>query len=132
MKDQSWREALPELALGAVGDDERRRLEAAVAGDPAATREIAEAQAALASWAQAAAGAAAPPPALRRRLLESLGGVGRFQPFLELLARTFDLGRAAVDDLLRRVEGTAGWIDAAMPAGVRYFHFTPGPAAGAV
>lgn len=71
----------------------------------------------------------APRPELRARLLESLGTVDRFSPFLATLGELFDLPLAAMREVLGRIDDAAGFLTA-MP-GVRYQHFTPGPARAA-
>ncbi len=132
MTDRGWGDPLADLLFNvSLGGEERSRIERVLAADPLAARETGRSEEALAAWAREAAGQLAPRSAIRRRLLETVGGIGRFHPFFDAVRRTFDLGAAAIDELLRRVDGGTGWVEGLAP-GVRYFHFAPGPAAGAV
>ena len=79
------------------------------------------------AWAEANIAAEAPPPSARARLRDALRGSGRFQPLLAALGRLTDLPADALLAVLDRIDDAAAWIDGA--PGVRYFHFTPGPAA---
>ena len=86
----------------------------------------------LAAWVDATVEAEAPPAALRARLLDSVAGPGRFGALAAALGRVADLGAEAVAALLAKVDQAAAWRDAPFAAGVRYFHFTPGPGAACV
>ncbi len=81
----------------------------------------------FAAWAEARGLAQPPPAAARARLLEAVGGVGRFRPLVGALARLTDLGADALDAVLRKIDEAGSWIEGA--PGVAYFHFTPGPGA---
>ena len=84
----------------------------------------------LAAWAEANVAPVAPPAELRARLLGGLGGTGRFRSVAEALRRFVDLGAAAVTELLRKIDDPAAW-NVGLPGmtGIRYFHFSAGPAA---
>ncbi len=84
----------------------------------------------LAAWAEANVTPVAPPAELRARVLAALEGVDRFRSVAEALRRFVDLGAEAVTGLLRKIDDPAAW-NAGLPGmtGIRYFHFSPGPAA---
>lgn len=88
-----------------------------------------EDEALLAAYADAVVVPERPPADLRARLLEELAGPQRFRLLVPALARFADVTADALDDLLHKVDDAAGWIDG-LP-NIRYFHFTPGPAAQA-
>lgn len=89
--------------------------------------ELDEAEARLlAAWAEANVAAVAPPAGLRARILGDLDGIARFKSVAEALRRFVDLGAEAVEGLLRKIDDAAAWGEG-FP-GIRYFHFTPGPA----
>jgi hypothetical protein len=81
------------------------------------------------AWVEASALEETPPTRARARLLDAVAGPDRFTPLLEALRRLTDLTGDALSALLRRIDEPTGWIDGA--PGIRYFHFTPGPAAAA-
>ena len=85
----------------------------------------------LAAWANATVDPVPASAGLRRRLLATVGSPERFRTFFEVLRRTFDLDPGGLADLLRRVDASGGWQEAPFP-GVRYVHFQPGPALGAL
>jgi hypothetical protein len=118
-------EGLPEFLFDALEPEERRRFAAAVDASPALAREVAAAHELVAAWAQLRVKAETPPPALRQRLLDTVGSVERFRPFLASVARIFDLAEGAVREVLARVDAAVGW--SVFPGGARYFHFLPGP-----
>ena len=117
-----------EYVLDTLSEPERAELAAAAAAWPEAARELDLARQALTAWAQGRVDESPPSPDLRRRILETVGGIGRFGPFVPLLRRLFDLGAQTAADLLAKADGAADWIEAA--PGVRYFHFVPGAAVG--
>jgi quercetin dioxygenase-like cupin family protein len=80
----------------------------------------------LAAWAEANVAPVAPSAELRGRILGDLAGSARFRSVTEALRRFVDLGAAAVDDLLRKIDEASAWTEG-MPR-IRYFHFAPGPA----
>jgi hypothetical protein len=83
----------------------------------------------FAAWVAAHAAEEAPPAGGRARLLDAVAGIGRFAPQLDGIARLADLAGEALFALLRRIDEPDGWNDG--PPGIRYFHFSPGPAAAA-
>jgi putative transcriptional regulator len=118
-----------EYLLDLLPEGERDRAAAEIAASPERAREMALTGQALAVWAEQRVGEATPPPDLRRRLLRTVAGTERFNPFVALLRRLFDLGARATADLLAKADGAVDWMEAA--PGVRYFHFAPGAAVGA-
>jgi quercetin dioxygenase-like cupin family protein len=80
----------------------------------------------FAAWVEARATEEAPPAGARARLLDAVAGIGRFAPHLDAIARLAYLAGEALFALLRRIDEPDGWIDG--PPGIRYFHFSPGPA----
>ena len=115
---------LPEYVLGALPEPARREVAAAVAASPALAAEVDRLTEALAALA-AAAPAVVPAPAVRARLLETLGGVNRFAPFLPELGRLLDLPLDAVRAVLAGVDDAAAW-EAGLP-GTELQHFAAGP-----
>jgi putative transcriptional regulator len=81
------------------------------------------------AWVEASSVEEAPPTRARARLLDAVDGPGRFAPLLDTIRRLTDLAGEALSALLRRIDEPTGWIDGS--PGIRYFHFTPGPAAAA-
>jgi ChrR Cupin-like domain len=128
MKNAGPTDRYAEYLLDTLSEPEQAELAAEIAGSPAHARELDLARQALTAWAQGRLVESPPSPDLRRRLLETVGGIGRFGPFVPLLRRLFDLGAQTAADLLAKAEGAADWIEAA--PGVRYFHFVPGAAVG--
>lgn len=84
----------------------------------------------LAAWAEANLTPVAPPAELRARILAGLGGIERFRSVTEALRRFVDLGADAIAGLLRKIDDPTAW-STGLPgmASIRYFHFSPGPAA---
>jgi quercetin dioxygenase-like cupin family protein len=56
-----------------------------------------------------------PPPALRARLLATLSGPERFAPFVDAVARGFELNAAGVREALRKVDDVAAWQRGFLP-----------------
>jgi len=81
---------LPAYVLGELEAEQVREIEALSAGSPALRREIDQVAEALARTAEILP-RVRPPAALRARLLDTLASVDRFAPFLDDLARLFDL-----------------------------------------
>jgi len=81
------------------------------------------------AWVAARAGEEAPPARARARLLDAVAGVDRFAPLLDAVGRLTDLAGETLSALIRRIDEPGGWIDG--PPGIRYFHFSPGPAGAA-
>lgn len=125
------RDRLPELLLGLLPEDEARALAAEVAGSPELQREAAAVADTLAGPVAGSLLPIAPSPRARARLLDSLAGPERFQPFVAEIARRFDLAADTVRALLARIDDALAWEPAPMPW-VQLIHFQGGPASGAV
>lgn len=57
----------------------------------------------------------APPPALRARLLAILNGPERFAPFVDAVARGFELSAGDVRDALRKIDDASAWQRGILP-----------------
>jgi quercetin dioxygenase-like cupin family protein len=103
------------------------------AGAPLDARELATTAEAVSRWAVGVAlgGPSMRPPSVKQRLLATLQGAARFRPFFAALSGLVDLGPAALEAVLAKIDAPAdaAWKSAPF-AGVRYLDFTPGPAAG--
>jgi quercetin dioxygenase-like cupin family protein len=119
---------IPDYVLGALPPDEQRELDDLVAGSPDLQREVDRVTEALA----VAAGdvtPVAPAPALRARLLQTLGGVDRFAPFVDDLTGIFELPAATIRALLARVDEHQ-WETSLLGVELQsaeLFHFPVGP-----
>jgi anti-sigma factor ChrR (cupin superfamily) len=129
MKNPGLSDIYAGYVLDKLSETERTEVAAEIAASPELAREVALLRQALAAWAEERVGESAPSPDLRRRLLRTVGSSERFNPFVALLRRLFDLGAEATAELLGKVDGAGPWTEAA--PGVRYFHFASGPARAA-
>lgn len=116
---------LPEYVLGTLPEAERSALEAELASSPELRRELTAVREVL---GLAAAPAAAPrsSAAGRSRLLAALASGDRYSPFLQDLARHFDLSLARVRELFHKIDEAASWEAGPMP-GIQVMHFAGGP-----
>jgi putative transcriptional regulator len=127
---------IPDYLLGALSREQQRALDALIAGSPAFRREVDAAAEALAGASHALAPVPAP-PALRTRLLDTIGSVDRFAPFLDDLVALFELPAASLRRLLARIDdhraqdaGGPAWETRLMGVdlhGSELFHFPVGP-----
>jgi quercetin dioxygenase-like cupin family protein len=119
---------LPEHVLGTLPDQERREMQALAGESPPLRREIEQAAEALARTPERLK-PLAPSPAVWARLLQTVGGVNRFAPFLDDLANLFELPIDALSRLLARIDGPQ-WetsLQGVRLAGAELFHFPVGP-----
>lgn len=126
MIDADVRDLLPLHALGVLDDDERARVDAAVAADPALAAELA----ALSATTAALPGALAPvepSPSLRARLLDSAArAAGRFERFAARFAHLFDVTLDRARSLLAKIDDATAWEPGPGP-GSWLIHFEPAP-----
>jgi anti-sigma factor ChrR (cupin superfamily) len=118
-------EDLPEYVLGTLPDAERRALDAELAESPELRRELAAVREALGT-AGVAARAPRTSAAGRSRLLAALATGDRYLPFLQDLARHFDLPFARMRELFNQVDLPASWVAGPLP-GIQLMHFPGGP-----
>ncbi|MGZ3429450.1 MAG: cupin domain-containing protein [Polyangia bacterium] len=104
---------IAELLFGDVGDSEREKLEAHLAGCPRCADELVHAADAFAQLALALP-AEAPPPALRARILADLEPP-RLAPMLDKLASLFDVTRQKARALIDRLDDPSAWINGPVP-----------------
>jgi hypothetical protein len=62
----------------------------------------------------------------RNALLQALGSGDRFRPFLDDLARHFDLAKTRVRELFQQIDDATRWEPGPMP-GISLMHFAAGP-----
>jgi quercetin dioxygenase-like cupin family protein len=120
-------EIIPDYVLGDLSA-EQRRLDGLIEQSPELRREVDRVTEALAATA-GAADPVVPAPSLRARLLQTLGGVDRFAPFFNQLARLFDLPVETIRKLLARIDGSE-WENSLLGVQLRgseLFHFPVGP-----
>jgi quercetin dioxygenase-like cupin family protein len=119
---------IAEYLVGHLSEQERNDADALMAASPSLRREVDEAAEALALAAEALP-PLPPSPSARARLVDALGGVDRFAPFLDDLTRLFELPAAAIRGLLARIDGQE-WETAVLGVplqGAELFHFAVGP-----
>jgi hypothetical protein len=132
---EQMRTKLGEYLLGLTPPAEREEIERDLAVSPADRRLRREVDEALARYAcdiPEVAEAAAQPEirnSARARLLATIGSVDRFRPFFAVLGKILGLDRAALREVLQKIDDPAAYQVAPMP-GVRYFHFSPGTTSG--
>src|SRR5262245_55797776 len=117
-------ELLPLYALGVLAPEEERAVERAIAEQPHLAAEMQifrETAAELAGLATPVA----PPDHVRRRLMSSIGG-GRFERFVAVFARMFDVTVETGRELLGWVEDPSKWEK--VDAFSEVIHFPAGPA----
>ena len=120
------RQWLDEYALGMLDDDERRRVQAALAADPQLAAELRAIEEDLAGWAACTDVPRQPPPSLRRRMLTALQHHGRLEGFAEQVAGLIDASVQRARYLLRLVDDDGAWVP--VFAGCDALHIRPGPA----
>ena len=119
---------IPDYVLGALPAEEQGRIDALVAGSPDLQREVDRVSEALATTAETAEPVALG-PSLRARLLQTLGSVDRFAPFLHDLTALFELPEATIRKLLARIDEHE-WETTLLGVqlhGSELFHFPVGP-----
>src|SRR5690606_23856782 len=116
---------LPEYVLGTLTDEETRQVEAALARSPELVEEVRRMIEAFDAMALSL-DPVAPKPATKERLFAALAGPDRFLPFLDDLARYFDLAADKVRALLARIDDPDAWEPGPMP-GIQLIHFPGGP-----
>jgi hypothetical protein len=115
---------VPDYVLGALREDEQRRMEGAVEESDELRGLVDQAREALAAVAAHALAPVTPRPELRARMLASLEQPERFAPFFAELSRLLALPAAAVRTLLAKVDDPSGWKK--LLPGISTFEFTPG------
>lgn len=116
---------LAEYVLGTLPEPRRLELSAIIARSPALEHELQAVREAL---------GALPPqlPPVRPRadaraaLLRALDSGERFSPFLDDLARHFDLAKTRVRELFHLIDDATRWEPGPMP-GIDVMHFAGGP-----
>jgi hypothetical protein len=116
---------LAEHTLGTLPESRSRELEAEAARSPELRREISAVRELLALLPEALA-PVTPSASGRASLLRALDSGERFRPFVEDLARHFDLAKARVRELLSFVDDASRWEPGPLP-GITLFHFAAGP-----
>jgi putative transcriptional regulator len=123
---------LPDYLLGALPKEQEREIDALVAQSPSLRREVDQIAEALTRTAESLP-RLRPSPTLRSRLLDTLGSVDRFAPFLDDLTRLFQLPAQSLRRLLGRIDGHE-WettLQGVSLQGTELFHFQVGPALAA-
>ncbi len=121
---------LSEYALGMLGDDEARRVEAALATDASLAAE-------LRAWRETAAqlGLALPPAPVTPGLWSQIeAATARPRPFARFTARVaaaLEVGEDLARRLLDRIDAASSWVAGPSPTS-RLYHIEPGPAVLAV
>jgi putative transcriptional regulator len=116
---------LPDYVLGLLGEAETREVEKALAASPDLVAEMRAISDAYESLATSLA-PVAPSAEARLRLVEAIGTADRFLPFLDDLAKMFDLAADKVRTLLRLLDDIGSWEEGPLP-GIRLVHFEGGP-----
>jgi anti-sigma factor RsiW len=118
------REQLEDYVLGVLPRDEVARVREALDDDPQLRREhklVQEAVAALSFLADPA-----PADRLRERLLRRVSGTDRFLPFVDALARLFDVAPDTARSYLDVVDEPRTWTQ--LIPGIAHHDFEGGPA----
>ena len=126
MKRDEAHTLLPEYALGALNDEERRGVEAWL-DDPGLRAELQEIEDGLTAVADSQP-PVAPSPDARARLLAAASGPDRYSAVMPDIARVCDLSLEQVRQVLRRIDDATAWLAGPMP-GITIQHFDHGPAA---
>jgi hypothetical protein len=116
---------LHDYVLDLLPNAERRKIDAEVARSPELAREVRAAREALAKSTEIA-GLVKPRPEARNRLLGALDTGERFAPFMNDLARDFDLGIERIRELCGQIDQPSAWEAGPLP-GIAVMHFTGGP-----
>lgn len=129
---KSVADLIPDYVLGTLPEEQRQEVRALMLGSSELRRQIDQAAEALARTPERL-NPLAPSPSLRDRLLQTVGGVNRFAPFLNDLAALFQLPIESISRLLARIDGTT-WettLQGVRLKGAELFHFPVGPALAA-
>src|SRR5262245_65781929 len=118
---------IPEYVLGTLPEAEMREIEALVAESPSLRREVERVTEALVQSADALE-PIAPPESLRARLVKTLTGPDRFEPFFATLSRLADLPLEGLRKVLTTIDEAAGWEPGPLPT-IQIIHFAAGPRA---
>jgi putative transcriptional regulator len=116
-----------DYVLGALPQDQRRRMEDAVKDSAELRQMVDEAKETLAAVAAHALTPVTPRPDLRARMLSGLDSGDRFRLFFAELSQLLALPVAAVRTLLAKVDDPSGWKK--IFAGISMFEFNPGAGA---
>lgn len=116
---------LHDYVLDLLPNAERRKIDAEVARSPELAAEVRAAREALAR-STAVAGLAKPRPDARNRLLSALSTGDRFAPFVQDLARDFDLSVERIRELCGQIDQPSAWEAGPLP-GISVMHFAGGP-----
>jgi len=118
-------EELAEHVLGMSTESQSRALESDAARSPELRQELSEVRELLALLPDALA-PVTPSTTGRAALLRALDSGERFRPFIDDLARHFDLAKARVRELLSFVDDATHWEPGPLP-GITLMHFATGP-----
>jgi quercetin dioxygenase-like cupin family protein len=113
---------LPELALGTLAPKERADVESHVRACPLCADELRAHERALAELAFALP-AVAPDPKVKAHLRAQIRGRSRFAPFIDRIARLFDLAVDRAEALLETLDDAANWMPG--PCGGNELYFVP-------
>ena len=116
---------LHDYVLDLLPNAERRKIDAEVARNPELAAEVRAVREALAKSTEIA-GRVKPRPEARNRLLGALGTGERFAPFMNDLARDFDLGIERIRELCGQIDRPSAWEAGPLP-GIAVMHFAGGP-----
>jgi hypothetical protein len=117
---------LPEYVLGVLGPGELERVDQALSLSEELRCEAEALTEALVAGLVPALPVTLPSQGARARLLDAIAGPDRFAPFMERLCHLLDLPRAALRELLARIDDVTAWSQGYAP-GLSYFNFAPGP-----
>jgi hypothetical protein len=118
-------EELADYVLGSLPGARRGMIGMQIASSPELQREVAELREAFSVLADQIP-RVPPCPASRALLLGALDTAERFSPFVDDLARHFDLPVAHVRELLHQTDDPARWIATPVP-GIALIDFPTGP-----
>jgi hypothetical protein len=121
---QPANDELAEYVLGTLAAARKRELDSQLSRSPALRQELAAVREAL--FGSELEPAARPRPGARAALLRALDGADRFSPFLDDLARHFDLAKARVRELFGWIDEATRWEAGPLP-GISLIHFASGP-----
>lgn len=127
MSDADLQTLLFDYALGALPEDEARKVEARLAAEPELVAQLAAVEDALAAsaWAHESA---RPDPSLREKLLAAASSpAGAWARYAEPIARFVDIAVDQARRLLEKAASPPAWEKSASLPGMELFHLTPGP-----
>src|SRR5438045_348186 len=111
-----------ELALGTLGAAERAAVENHVGGCARCSAEFAATVDTLA-WLAATATPVTPSPTVRERLFARVRSKSRWAPFIDRVAKLFDLAAEKAEALLETLDDPKNWVPG--PGGGNELYFVP-------